>query len=229
MLREALAFPRNRDGALRDLLLGGALVLSSVLVVPGLLVWGYLLRVMDAGARGRDTPPPLHDFGRMVVDGLRATVVVFVWGVLPLVVVTIASGAWSLRVLPVTGTMTSPYLDPARMTPGLAGMVAAVAVPLVLVALVCWLHLPAALAAVGTQGRLRAGFQPGALWAVVNTRQYVVGIVLTAVVATRGSLVATVLTPLLVGLVVSFYVQVVVAYMVGRAVGGAAVTAIRPA
>jgi hypothetical protein len=115
------------------------------------------------------------------------------------------------------------------VTPRLAGLVAAVAVPLLLVALVCWLHLPAALAAVGTQGRLRAGFQPGALWAVVNTRQYVVGIVLTAVVATRGSLGATVLTPLLVGLVVSFYVQVVVAYMVGRAVGGAAVTAIRPA
>lgn len=229
MLREALAFPRERTGATRDLLLGGALVLTSPLIVPGLLVWGYLLRVMDVGARSRGTAPVLGDWERLLADGLRAAVVVFVWGVLPLAVLVAGSLVWALFVLPLGLDVGDPTAVVGMITPQLWGMLLAVVVPLALLAFVLWLHLPAALAAVGTQGRLRAGFQTGALWAVVNTRQYLVGIVLAALVAAVGSLLATLLAPVLVGFILYFYVQVTASYLVGRAVGGAAVTAIRPA
>lgn len=229
MLREALAFPRERTGATRDLLLGGALVLTSPLILPGLLVWGYLLRVMDVGARSRDTPPVLGNWERLLTDGLRAAVVVIAWGLLPLVVLVAASLGWALFVLGPGPDVGAPAAVLEMVTPQVAGMVLAVVVPLGLLAFVLWLHVPAALAAVGTQGRLGAAFQTGALWAVVNTRQYLVGIVLAGLVAVLGSLLATLLAPVLVGFVLSFYVQVTAAYLIGRAVGGAAVTAIRPA
>lgn len=229
MLREALAFPHARGGATRDILIGGVLVMLSPLLVPGLLVWGYLLRVMDAGARGHESPPHLTDWERLLTDGLRAVVVVFVWGLLPLVVVAGGTAVVASLVLPVGGQPTSPSLPVELVTVEQWAIVGAVAFVLLLLALVFWLHLPAALTAVGTQGRLMAGFNTEALWTVVNTRQYVVGVVLAALVAAVGSILATLLTPLLIGFAVQFYVQVVVAYIVGRAVGGAAVTAIRPA
>ena len=108
-------------------------------------------------------------------------------------------------------------------------LVGTVAAALLLMAVVLWLHLPAALVALGTQGRMGAAFQTGALWAIVGTKQYVVGLVLAALLYVVGTLVATFLTPVLVGFVLLFYVQVTVAYLLGRSVGGAAVTAIRVA
>lgn len=228
MLREAVAFPHTRDGSTRDLLLGGVLVLISPLLLPGLLLLGYLLRVMDAAARGRDTAPPLNAWERLLVDGFRGAVVALVWGVLPLLVFVAGSLLWSMFVLPLRLGPTGGSVDTAALTPQQLGVTAAVVGALLVFAVVCWLHLPAALVAVGTQGRLGAGFQTGALWTVVNTRQYVGGVLLAAVVGAVGAVLATLLTPILIGLAVQFYVQIVVSYIVGRAVGGAAVTAIRP-
>lgn len=218
MLGEALAYPRDRDGATRDLLLGGALVVASPLLVPLLVVLGYQLRVMDEAARGRDTPPVLGDWDRLVAEGLKAAVVWAVYGVGPLLlVVGPVAGAWFA-------------LGGLRRLPGAQLLVvAAVVAVLWLLAAVLALHLPAALVAVATQGRLGAAFQTEALWAVVATKQYLVGVVLAAVVAVGGGLVATLFAPVLVGFVVQFYVLVVVAYLLGRAVGGAAVTAIEVA
>lgn len=229
MLREALAFPRNREGATRDLLVGGVLVLTSPLVVPALLLQGYLLQVMDAGARGRDHPPAFGPWGRLIVDGVKAWIVVLVWWVLPTAIFVGGSAVAAVFVLPLSATGGVGSVDVAAVTPQLLAVLGAVLLSLGLLWVVLVVHLPAALVALATQGRLRAAFRTGALWAVVSTKQYVAGCLVALVVSVVGSVVATLLIPVLVGLVLSFYVQVVVAYLLGRAVGGAAVTAIRPA
>lgn len=229
MLSEALAFPRNRDGALRDLLIGGLLVLASGLVVPGLLVYGYLLEVMNAGARGHDRPPAFGSWGRLLAGGLRAVVVVVLYGVVPLALPVAGVAATAVAVLPrpaLEGLLAGSIQQLTHRQLALFGGVGLV---LLLAAVVLLLHLPAALVAVGTQGRLAAAFRTDALWSIVNTGAYLKGLFLAAVVWLAGSLVALPLVPVLVGFVVQFYVLVVVAYLLGRAVGGAAVTAIRPA
>ena len=229
MLRDAFAFPRNREGATRDLLIGGALVLSAPLVVPALLLVGYLLRVMNAAARGREVPPAFGDWGRLLVDGLAAAVVVVIWGLLPLVVLAGGSVGTAVFVRLLRGPPTAPQVDIAAATTTQLGFVGAVGLALLLMAVVLWLHLPAAVVALATQGRLRAAFQTGALWSIVGTKQYLVGMVLAVLVFVVGTVLATVLTPVLVGFVLLFHVQVSVAYLLGRSVGGAAVTAIQPA
>jgi uncharacterized Tic20 family protein len=228
MLRQSLGFPRNREGATRDLLIGGALVLSSPLLIPGLLLEGYLLRVMNAGARGRGVPPAFGDWGRLLADGLKAVFVFVVWGLLPLVALATGTALAAVTLLPVQGLPTPSSVSPDLLTTRAGLLVGVVAAVLALLVVVCWTHLPAAFVALATQGRLKAAFQTGALWSVVATRQYVAGCFLAAIVLVVGSLVALLLSPVLVGLVLLFYVQVIVAYILGRSVGGAAVTAIRP-
>ena len=232
MLREALAFARGRDDGVRVLLLGGLFVLTAWLVLPALLVAGYLLSVMDVGARGRDGLPPFGNWRRLLVDGLRATVVTLVYGLGPAVMVVGGILVTWLLVLPTTSPAI--LLDEGmaafqQMPVELLGLIGLVAFVLLLAAVVFWLHLPAALVALGTQGRLGAAFQSDALWTVVNTNAYLKGVVLAGILFVLGMAVAIPLSAILVGFVLQFYVLVAVAFVLGRAVGGGAVTAIQPA
>ena len=232
MLREALAFARGRDGGIRVLLLGGLFVLMAWLVLPALLVAGYLLSVMDVGARGRGSLPPFGNWRRLLADGLRAAVVALVYGIGP--------AAMVLGGVLVTWLLVLPTISPTVILDGgtgalqqlpveLLGLVGLVAFVLLLAAVVFWLHLPAALVALGTQGRLGAAFQSDALWTVVNTTAYLKGVVLAGALFVLGMAVAIPLSAVLVGFVLQFYVLVAVAFVFGRAVGGGAVTAIQPA
>lgn len=220
MLDEALSFPRAREGSTRDLLVGAALVLTSPLVVPALVLQGYLLEVMNAAARGRDRPPALGGWGGLLLGGLRGAVVWVVYGVVPLALVAgPPAAAW--LTLGRDGILARPQ---EALLLG-AVVVAMLAVLATLLAL----HLPAALVAVATQRRLLAAFQTGALWTVVRTKQYLVGVVLAAAVVALTAPVGLATAAIVVGLVLLFYAQVVAAYVLGRSVGGAAVTAIEPA
>lgn len=232
MLREALAFARGRDGGIRTLVVGGLFVLTAGLVLPALLVAGYLLSVMDVGARGRDGLPPFGNWRRLLVDGLQTTVVALVYGLAPAVMVV--GGVLVTWWLVLPGTDPAVVLDDGpgalqQLSVELLGLVGLVASVLLLAAVVFWLHLPAALVALGTQGRLGAAFQSDALWAVVNTNAYLKGVVVAGVVLVFGTAVAIPLSAVLVGFVLQFYVLVAVAFVLGRAVGGGAVTAIQPA
>lgn len=228
MLREAFGFPRNRNGAARELVVGGVLVLTAPLVLPALLLAGYLLRVMDAAARGRDVPPAFGGWGGLLVDGLKSVVVVLVWGVLPVALLVAGSALAAAYVLPLSSAGPVRAVDLATVTAPQLAVLGTVVLALGLLAFVCLLHLPAALVALATQGRLRAAFRTGALWAVATTRQYVAGVFVALLVYAVGGTLAGFLTPVVVGFVLVFYVQVAVAYLLGRAVGGAAVTAIKP-
>lgn len=232
MLREALAFPRGREGATRDLVVGGLLVFTSVLVFPALMVAGYLLQVMAVGARGRDRLPTFDSLGRLLLDGLRAVVVVFTYGVFPLVLLVggVAITAFVAIPEPALVELQQGAFRAAvpMVTHEQLALVGGVAFLLVLAVAVLVLHLPAALVALGTQGRLDAAFQTQALWAVVNTTAYLKGLVLALVVAAVGMAVAVPLSVVLVGFFLQFYVLVVAAFVLGRSVGGAAITAIEP-
>lgn len=219
MLGEALSFPRAREGSTRDLLVGAVLVLTAPLVVPALLLQGYLLEVMNAAARGRDRPPALGGWGGLLVGGLRGAVVWVVYGVVPLALVAgPLAAAW--LTLGRDGILARPQ-EALLLGAVVVAMLAMLAVLLVL-------HLPAALVAVATQRRLRAAFHTGALWTVVRTKQYLAGVVLAAAIVVLTAPVGLATAVIVVGLVLLFYAQVAAAYVLGRSVGGAAVTAIEP-
>lgn len=66
MLEDALTFPRRGDWV-RDVLIGGLLTVVGFLIIPAILVFGYLLRVLGESAAGADAPPAWDDWAELLV------------------------------------------------------------------------------------------------------------------------------------------------------------------
>ncbi|TKX77508.1 DUF4013 domain-containing protein, partial [Halorubrum sp. SD626R] len=69
MIAESLDYLRDGDNAIVTVLIGGALLLASPLVVPSILVLGYVSRVLRRTADGDDTPPVFDAWGDLLIEG----------------------------------------------------------------------------------------------------------------------------------------------------------------
>lgn len=231
MLSESLSYARSGDEALKRLLVGGAVQLGGALfVLPGIFLYGYLLRVLrdavsDGGGETNDADtdelPAWDDWETLAVDGLKALVVVFAY-LLPVFVVTVGGIFVALFALPVGAALGS---GAAGSEAGAAAgtslfLLLFVGVLLLgtLLSLVAYYLLPAALVGLAVEDDIGAAFRWNTLREVAFSKTYFVGMLIAAVVAVAGSLVATPLVFLLVGFVVQFYVFVVVFHVAGQAV-----------
>ena len=206
---------RDGDDAVTTAVIGGLLLLASPLIIPSVLIFGYLTRVVRRTADGDDEPPAFEAWGELFVDGLKAFAVAFVYSLLPLGVLTAAAfvtlGAFV--VVPGDGSVGA-----GTVAVGLFVLVAGfVALVLSLVGLYV---TPAALAAVADSGRVGDGFALGTLWGVVTKRAYATGWLTAAVVVLAGATAVGVLStvPILgtiAGVFVQFYALVAAAAIVG--------------
>ena len=88
MLGEALSFPRQHDDWLKTVLVGGVLsVLGAFLVVPVIPVQGYLVRVLESGVRGEETPPVFEDWGELFVNGILLFVIQLAYAIVPVMII----------------------------------------------------------------------------------------------------------------------------------------------
>lgn len=218
-LDASLTYLRDGDDAVTTAVIGGLLLLASPLVVPSILVLGYLARGLRRTADGDDDPPVFGEWGELFVDGLKAFAVAFVYSLLPLALVAIAAAVslGALIVVPGTGVGGAGAF-PGSLAAGVLVLAAGlVALGLSLVGLYV---TPAALAAVADSGRVGDGFAVGALWGVVTKRASATGWVTAAVVVLAGALAIGVLSvvPVLgtiAGVFVQFYALVAAAAIVG--------------
>lgn len=212
MLAEALAFPRADDGWLETVLIGGVLSILSFLVLPAIVINGYLLRVLRAAVEGDETPPRFGDWVDLFVDGLLVWVVQFVYigipsAILGVVVVSfVAIGA----VVTSAGAPVGPAAG--------VGVLVALAVILVAVAglLAVAYLLPAALANFARTGDFVAAFHLRTIARAAFSVDYFVAVVLAIAVAVVLGVVGGLLVFLLVGFFVLFYLQVVVYHLFGQ-------------
>ncbi len=205
MLDDALRFPRSGDDWLPTLIIGGVLSLLGVLILPGLVVQGYLVRVLRAGARDESAAPSFTEWGELFVDGLKLLVVNLGYAVATVIPVTIVTAVLA------AGTTDAP--DPNAL---LSLVNLGVGLLLLVLSLLVTYVLPAAMANFAIQGRLRAAFDVSTVARGAFTWEYAVGWLLGVVVAVVGGLVGVVLSALVVGVFVLFYVQVVVYFLWGR-------------
>jgi hypothetical protein len=220
MLSDALSFPRRSDDWLPTLLIGGILTFLGPLVLPALVVQGYLVRVLGRAAADERTPPSFTDWGRLLVDGLKLLVVNLVYGVvvfLPLAVVFAAL----VVIVPTGPSVAEPGMGPGMAPPSggtATGLVVFLALLLValLAVLVVGYVLPAALANFAIEGRLGAAFHLRTILRGAFTREYAVAWLLALLVGVVGGLVGSALTAVVVGIFVLFYVQVSFYYLIGR-------------
>jgi hypothetical protein len=216
MLEDALAYPRRDDDWLKTVLIGGAMVLLSFPILPALVVQGYYLRVIGQGSG--DDPPAFTDWGELLVDGLKAFVIIFVYGAIPFLagmVIPAFVGTFVLSLGSAAGSNGA-----ATGGVGVFGaLLALVLVPLLLLAIAAGIYLgPAGMALLAREGRIGAAFEWSQLKSVAFTRTYLVGWLVAAAVLFVGGILAGILSFLLVGFFVSFFVNVVAYRIVGVSV-----------
>lgn len=226
MLEAALRYPTTGEKALERLLIGGVLVVLSVFVLPAFLVYGYLVRNLAAVAAGEEEPPAFDEWEELFVDGLKAFVVAFVYGVVPVVLAVAFFVPASVTVGTVGGN------GPSGVLAGLG--VLAFLVFVVVAIVVAWVIM-AALSNFAVEGRLGAAFELRTIGRLATSGPYVVAVVLAiviqialgvafvaAIVFTLG-LALFVLVPL--GAFINFWVYLVTVYLFGTAYREATVEA----
>lgn len=216
MIAKSLDYLRDSDDVAMTVLIGGLLLLTSPLVVPSILVLGYVSQVLRRTANGDDTPPAFEAWAAILVEGVKGFVVTLVYSLVPLVVFAVAVFLGVGAAILGSGGGTGGVLG------GVVGGTLAVALALAafVVSLAGLYVTPAALAAVASSGRLGDGFAFGTLWTVASKRAYATGWLTAAVVVLGGTLVVGVLSvvPILgtiAGLFVQFYALIAAAAIIG--------------
>lgn len=215
MLEDGLSFPLRGDRAIGRLLVGGLLGFFSFLVIPGIVVFGYLVRVLAAAARDEREPPAFDDWGGLVADGLRGIVVAIIYSILPVGLLILAIGFVG------AGLAVGEGSDA-----GLLGSLGALGVlTSLLVILVIYYLIPAAITNMALEGDIAAAFDVGTLRPVLLSLEYFVAWLLPVVIAFITGIVSFFVVVFTLGLgvlvlpFIQFYVQVSVFYMFGRAFG----------
>lgn len=213
MFEEGLSYPLKGDEALGRMIIGGLLGFGSFLVIPAFALLGYLVWVLGGAARGEEEPPAFDNWGEMLVDGLKATVVAIVYGIVPFVLVflsifVIAGGG-------ATGSETGM---------GILGGIGVIGILVSLVAMfVLYYLIPAALTNMALEGSVEAAFDFGTIKQAVLSVDYLVAWLIPFVLAFLANIVTAILAITVIGLVavpfIQFYIQVAAFYMFGAAFG----------
>lgn len=202
MLVDALKYPSRGESWLKTVLIGGILSLLGFLVVPLILVQGYMLRVLHDGTEGAEEPPVFDEWGDMLVDGIKVIAAALVFFLVPLGLLFVAMMVGGFAA--VSGSEGS----------GIVGLL------LGLFAFVTWLLaaylLPAGLANMAREDAFGAAFDTAALRTAAGSTDYLVAVVLAFVVAIVLGTIASALSAILVGVFILFYLQVSVFYLYGR-------------
>lgn len=217
MISESLNYLRNDEGWVRTVLIGGILSLLGVLVVPTILVAGYLVRVVRATMHGDERPPAFDEWGDMAVEGLKATVVALVYGLVPMLIAGVLVG----------GSVFAIVLGQGSNGAGLIGGIGVLVG--VLVAFVLGLAaayvVPAAIANYVETDRVGKAFSASDLRPVLTSGTYFRAWISAFAVVFAGAVVAGMLSTVLPvvgaipGAFVGFYAAVAAYYIVGRAWG----------
>jgi hypothetical protein len=204
MLDDALGYVTDSDDLLATAVIGGLLVPLSVLVLPGLVLQGYLLRVLRESAAGGTTVPSFTKWGSLFVDGLKLVVVTVSY--------VVAAG------LPLVVGVPLLIPDPSALPPwGATAVLSLVGLGVLLLNFV----LPAAYGYVAVTGSVLSAFNLKTVLGVAFTFDYAVPWLLSVFVGGVGLVVGVGLSPLLVGLPLLFVAAVLVVYLWGRGVGEA--------
>jgi len=213
MISESLGYLRTDDEWLKTVVIGGLLTFLGFLVVPAVLVAGYLVRVLRATMHGDDAPPRFDDWGALAGDGVRAFAIAVVYGLVPtlLIAVTAAFAAVVAGPGPRSGLVVGAVTFVGGLLALALGLLAAYVVP-------------AAVANYAEQGSVRAGFAVDDLRPVLTSGTYATAWLTGFAIVLGAGVVAALLNvvPLLgtvVGAFVSFYAVTAAYYVVGHAWG----------
>lgn len=194
------------DDWMKNILIGGVLVIFSFLLIPGIVVSGYVVRVIRAQLGDSAGPPPFDEWGTLLVDGIQAWIIGIVYMLVPTIVAAVTMGGSIVSMA--TGTR-------AGAAAGLAGFFGGFLLWFVLSLLFGYVGV-AGVVNFAREGRFGAAFDVETIRGVVTDGDYAVAWVLAVVVLIVAGVVVGVLNVVpflgfIVGAFVQFYALVVAA------------------
>jgi hypothetical protein len=213
MITDSLTYLRESDGWVKTVVIGGLLTLLGFLVVPTVLVAGYLVRVLRGTMHGDDDAPRFDDWGDLAGDGIRAFAIAVVYGLVPALLIAVTAGLAAAVAGP--GPRSGLVVGAVTFVGGLLALA---------LGLLAAYIVPAAVANYAEQDSFRAGFAVDDLRPVLTSGTYATAWVMGFAVILGAGIVAAALNvvPLLgtvVGAFVSFYAITAAYYIVGHAWG----------
>lgn len=201
-IEDAVTYPMESDDWLVTVLIGGVLSLLTVLLIPLFLVAGYIVRAIRSNLASEPAPPTFGEWGELLVDGVKATVIGFVYMLVPLVVLSVTVGAAALAM--VTG-------GDAGAAVGFGGMMLGMLVSFILFVLFGYLSA-VGLVNFAREERFGAAFDVTVVKDVAFDGDFAVPYLLSVVVFIAASLVNVVpLVGSLLAAFTTFYAAIVAA------------------
>ncbi|MDQ2053917.1 MULTISPECIES: DUF4013 domain-containing protein [Halobellus] len=218
MIQDSLQYLRNDENWVTTVLIGGILSLLGVLIVPTLLVLGYLVRVVRGTMHGEEQPPVFDEWGDLFTDGLKAFVVVFVYGLIPGIIAAVVVGGGIFSFVVGGGSDSAGLVGL-----GMAGILLGSLLALVLSLLAAYV-VPAAISNLAQTDQLGSAFSISELRPVLTSGTYATAWVYGFALIIAASLVAGALNVipllgLLAGGFLGFYAAVSAYYLIGQAWG----------
>jgi hypothetical protein len=207
MLGDSLEYPRRGDRIWTRHLIGGALLLFGWLFVPVLLLYGYLVGVVRGVAAGDPEPPAWDGWTDLLVDGIKYLVVSLVYG-LPTAVLGGLIG------IVAAGLAVGVETSTPELTAGAAVALVVLGLLTAAVGLLMSVLLPAAVVNFVVADDLGAAFHLRTVVGNAFTRPYAVAWLKAVVVAVfLGFVGALLMVVFLAGLLVFFYMAVVITHL----------------
>jgi hypothetical protein len=207
MLGDALLFPKARNGWLKTVGIGGVLLITSIFIIPYLVLSGYLVRVIRSGARDRSQPPVFEEWRDLFIDGWILCGIQIIYGIvgfgIPAVVVFVSSDL--LQAVQSPDPIASLSTD-AMIVLVFAYLFAFFASYVTFVALARFAH----------EHRFEAAFEMRTVFRTAFTSEFFVAYVLSLSVGLILGAISALFSLLVVGLFLFFYTFVVAYYLIGR-------------
>lgn len=180
---------------------GGVLTLFSVLLIPALLVYGYIVRVLRAGMND-EAPPSWSGWGELFTQGIVALVISLIYQIVPVIVLVVTLG----------GSIAAFAMNsPGGMGVGIASLVGGMSLAFLLAIIFGYVGL-IGLANYAREGRFGAAFDFGLIKRIGLSRTYAVHWLYGIVIVIAAGVVTSILgiVPILgiVGVFVAFYATV---------------------
>lgn len=207
-ITNAFEYPRDHEDWMKTVLIGGLLSAFAFLLVPIFIIYGYILRVIRYRLDGDPHPPLFDEWGELLVDGIKISVIGVVYLLIPLVVGTATVGGSIAAIA--TGTQ-------GGTATGVAGLFVGFMITLVLSLLFGYIAV-AAILNFAHEGYLSAAFEFDTLRTIMFDSDYAVAWLLSIAIIIGAGMVAGALNIIpivgaIIGAFIVFYAQVMAAYL----------------
>lgn len=156
---DALKYPTQNFS---KVLILGVLTVLSTLIIPGFLVLGYFYKIVKFSLAGSSELPDFNEWTSMFLDGLKVFVVLFIYSIVPAVLVLL--GIWAALLPMLTVPDAGSILDPTLSLQLVSGL----ALIGVLLQIVVSFVIPIALANMVYKNELKAAFRFGEIYNIIR-------------------------------------------------------------